>query len=427
MKTSMFMVAIATLVAGDGAVKGMTRGATSAVLSDWIYLDGVQEIPRKRDPPHVQSSALEAFARTKLLDTELVNVELERIWFARSTDQQSDSGIQFALVRQEKVRYVVFRGTADHTDWIVNLHVTPNEMRSKGKLWVHAGVLAELENVESNVLKILTDNLSNKDVVVLCGHSLGGTYATIAAAHLLDHDYLVNNVLGFGSPQVVWKGQGGHHLWGRLNSRLKTYVYQCDLVPRLLGPSAEWWIFNLTASHAAKTAKMAINEQAGFAQYLNPVGAIETVARSSLGLIAAKSFEYLESQRKRVFGYHQIGSVVYCPSHSQSSKQHCSKVGQDQDLRPMVADHSTANYIAHLRNGELNGLLEIKAAVPKLELLTGWQGLTGQTSLKADYKDSHLERVKLGSSGQVLELDLSGLEIGPAAAASAANAIKVSN
>ena len=108
----------------------------------------------------------------------------------------------------------------DIFEWFRNLDVTPRET-SHG-LFVHGGMLSALEHRASPVLASLTNQLSELGVkeVVLTGHSLGGGYAVISAAHLLSHGIPVKKVITFGSPQIVADQQDDNELWQQV-SRLQ--------------------------------------------------------------------------------------------------------------------------------------------------------------------------------------------------------------
>jgi hypothetical protein len=59
----------------------------------------------------------------------------------------------------------------------------------------------------------------------MCGHSLGGGYALIAAAHLLTQQFPVTSVQNFGAPQVIGSGQEEHPAWQKLNDITTTLVH----------------------------------------------------------------------------------------------------------------------------------------------------------------------------------------------------------
>jgi hypothetical protein len=192
-----------------------------AYLSEWIYGD---------EPADPTSSPTHRVApqEPKL---QQIDPQLEVIYMSLSKDSSvkyqrmnsSGSCVQYALLKDEQsVHYVVFRGTimTDIFEWFRNLDVTPRET-SHG-LFVHGGMLSALEHRASPVLASLTNQLSELGVkeVVLTGHSLGGGYAVISAAHLLSHGIPVKKVITFGSPQIVADQQDDNELWQQV-SRLQ--------------------------------------------------------------------------------------------------------------------------------------------------------------------------------------------------------------
>jgi hypothetical protein len=100
---------------------------------------------------------------------------------------------------------LLFLGTevTSPRDWICNFGFTPREMMSANNLVVHGGMLTELENPDVPVLKDLTAKLQKLpllpaipfDDIVVCGHSLGGGYATIAAGGAVLYVVLLINAL----------------------------------------------------------------------------------------------------------------------------------------------------------------------------------------------------------------------------------------
>ena len=90
--------------------------------------------------------------------------------------------------------------------------------------------------------------------MVVCGHSLGGAYATLFALELLKRGVAVRSVASFGGPQVVVP-KPDNELWRSLNEVATVYVNEFDAIPRL--PSCERWVFDAVPSIAHVSAEQA--------------------------------------------------------------------------------------------------------------------------------------------------------------------------
>ena len=85
----------------------------------------------------------------------------------------------------EEVTVIAFRGTEGVAqDWL-----TDADIRREDNPWldnngrIHRGFLDSYQSIANEVLQGLT-NLGHSGDIWLCGHSLGGALATLAAAHL---------------------------------------------------------------------------------------------------------------------------------------------------------------------------------------------------------------------------------------------------
>lgn len=92
---------------------------------------------------------------------------------------------------------VAFRGTepSEAADIKADLNIWPDRAESGG--WVHDGFQTALEKIWRNIV-VIVDAHDDKQLQ-LCGHSLGGAMATVAASRLKERN---PRLYTFGSPRV---------------------------------------------------------------------------------------------------------------------------------------------------------------------------------------------------------------------------------
>lgn len=144
--------------------------------------------------------------------------------------------------------WIVFKGTQTLLDAIVDISMVQYQQADDG-LEVQGGMWMSLTQRRHHTLDMINAQVSKLQTsrpelqkVFICGHSLGGAYATLAALYRLQKGLPVTQVLSFGSPQVVVP-QRAHPLWQKLNALSTLYINEWDMVPRL--PSCQNWLFNL--------------------------------------------------------------------------------------------------------------------------------------------------------------------------------------
>lgn len=147
----------------------------------------------------------------------------ERYWFASKPNGEV---------------FVVFRGTVDLHDVIVDLFVVPTE--HNGAMW-HSGFLHFIQR--PNLQAALRRN-ANSPRVTLVGHSLGGANAYALAASGLMPVGHIEEIITFGAPAVIYEESSN-----LVNTNFKhtAFANQQDPVPRLLGsdPTVVGNILNL--------------------------------------------------------------------------------------------------------------------------------------------------------------------------------------
>lgn len=80
-----------------------------------------------------------------------------------------------------KTAYVVFRGTENWRDMMLNLDIRRVCIGIDGESEVHSGFLRQFSAVESEIFEYLKEKENDYDRIVFTGHSLGGALATIAS------------------------------------------------------------------------------------------------------------------------------------------------------------------------------------------------------------------------------------------------------
>ncbi|HOM16306.1 MAG TPA: lipase family protein [Thermoguttaceae bacterium] len=133
------------------------------------------------------------------------------------------------------VAVVVFRGTDDQADWLVNLDCrtaeTPHGTIHKGFYEAYHATPNPQQSLRSQILARLKEGAPK--YLWITGHSLGGALALVCAYDLIENEkFPVNGVLTFGQPMVV-QPQLGEYLDQLLVRRYTYFVNGKDIVPRV--------------------------------------------------------------------------------------------------------------------------------------------------------------------------------------------------
>ena len=98
--------------------------------------------------------------------------------------------------------YIAFRGTYDLGDVAISTGFAPG-FEAQHCVGVHSGIASVLTDPHNNVIEQIDSKLKELCArtvpIVLCGHSLGGGYAQVAACHLVHMGWKVAAVRTFGS------------------------------------------------------------------------------------------------------------------------------------------------------------------------------------------------------------------------------------
>lgn len=134
-----------------------------------------------------------------------------------------NAGAQVHIVWNKEELVLCFRGTepTEFNDIKADLNAWPDKAHIGRR--VHNGFQTEVDDVWPLVLKTLDKKLDPDHKIYICGHSLGGAMATIAASRLQPR---VNCLYTFGSPRV---GAFGWHKL--LKVEHYRYVNNNDIVP----------------------------------------------------------------------------------------------------------------------------------------------------------------------------------------------------
>lgn len=146
-------------------------------------------------------------------------------------------GVQAYVCAAPPLVDVVFRGTDEWADWWANVrywfprrlwnHVAPGAVSTSTR--AHRGYCNAVESVVEDVRDCLRA-VSGAEVS-FTGHSLGGAMAIVLSLFVRPE-----RIVTFGSPRCVDSGYP-------FGDRLTRYVYDDDLVPKLMGMfwPARWW------------------------------------------------------------------------------------------------------------------------------------------------------------------------------------------
>ncbi len=139
------------------------------------------------------------------------------------------------LVCGEEITVVVFRGTDDLADWLVNLDCrtadTPHGTIHKGFYEAYHTTPTPAQSLRSQILARLKERPPKH--LWITGHSLGGALALVCAYDLIENEtFQISGVLTFGQPMVA-QPQLSNYLNQRLASRYTYFGNGKDIVPRV--------------------------------------------------------------------------------------------------------------------------------------------------------------------------------------------------
>lgn len=135
-----------------------------------------------------------------------------------------DDGAQCHIIWTNYSVVLCFRGTepSEFSDIKADLNAIPSRAETAG--FVHMGFQTEVDKVWDEIWKTLGDNNLCEKELFICGHSLGGAMATIAASRLPE----TRGLYTYGSPRV------GSRKFGRtIKCTHYRHVNNNDIVPKV--------------------------------------------------------------------------------------------------------------------------------------------------------------------------------------------------
>ena len=135
----------------------------------------------------------------------LLNINLHVL---RQMGDENPTPVQWAVLEDEDAFYVTFKGTDNFVDVVIDFDLTLTDFCD---MRVHNGISGGLQHKPPDGKSVLDEleeclgsvSVQNAKEVILCGHSLGGGYAILAALFLLYRGFHVTQVVTFGAPQVL--------------------------------------------------------------------------------------------------------------------------------------------------------------------------------------------------------------------------------
>lgn len=105
-------------------------------------------------------------------------------WFFDGQPQSDAQAFLWIHGSDTRIVYVAFRGTEDKRDAVADLDVRHVQFGKMTNIKVHNGFYQQYISIQPEILHSLRSMSGDFDTIIVCGHSLGGALATIAATDL---------------------------------------------------------------------------------------------------------------------------------------------------------------------------------------------------------------------------------------------------
>lgn len=128
-----------------------------------------------------------------------------------------------------RTTYVVFRGTDQAIDWLVNFACVPLPLAHP---LGHAGFVIAWKLAKRRLMPWLRAQRERTDRVIVGGHSLGGALALACAYELNDDGFDIERCITVGAPRVYTRWSA-HKVEAALGQRLIRVCREQDLVPKV--------------------------------------------------------------------------------------------------------------------------------------------------------------------------------------------------
>jgi hypothetical protein len=112
---------------------------------------------------------------------------------------------------EEGIHYIVFQGSNDYEDWLINFQFTKTEVG------MHSGFNKSANKIEKTLKKELDPNIE----YIFTGHSMGGALALILGIRMK-----AKEIVTFGQPRVLSEDDDTYDV-----SKIHRYVTPEDIVP----------------------------------------------------------------------------------------------------------------------------------------------------------------------------------------------------